>query len=93
LANRPAGYPVVRPFVQQDRQPFGCPSGRLSGCFLVYPDSRFTASTAQRNIKIPVVYPFDYQCVVHCLSTRRFVASGHGVRTGKGLLLCRRKPK
>ncbi|WP_199610471.1 hypothetical protein, partial [Bacteroides sp. AM23-12] len=68
-------------------------SGRLSGCFLVYPDSRFTASTAQRNIKIPVVYPFDYQRVVHCLSTRRFVASGHGVRTGKGLLLCRRKPK
>ena len=42
---------------------------------------------------LPVVYPFDYQCVVHCLSTRRFVASGHGVRTGKGLLLCRRKPK
>lgn len=30
---------------------------------------------------------------MHCLPTRRFVASGHGVRTGKGLLLCMRKPK
>ncbi|MFS2996775.1 hypothetical protein AAH013_20940 [Phocaeicola dorei] len=56
-------------------------------------NSRFTASTAQRNIKISVDYPSDYQGVAPCLSTRRFVAYGHNDRTGKGLLLCSHEPK
>ncbi|MCS2298396.1 hypothetical protein [Bacteroides ovatus] len=56
-------------------------------------NSRFTASTAQRNIKISVDYSFDYQRVAPCLSTRRFVASGHNDRTEKGLLLCSHEPK
>jgi hypothetical protein len=47
----------------------------------------------QRNIKILAGYTPDYQRVVHCLSTRSFVVSGHNDRTGKGLLLCSREPK
>jgi hypothetical protein len=56
-------------------------------------NNRFTASTAQRNIKISADYSLDYQRVAPCLSTRRFVASGHNDRTEKGLLLCSREPK
>ncbi|UVV56105.1 hypothetical protein NXW60_19450 [Bacteroides fragilis] len=65
----------------------------MTVCLTVRSDSRFTASTTQRNIKLSVDYPVDYQRVTHCLSTRRFVASGHNDRTGKGLLLCSREPK
>ncbi|EXZ05183.1 hypothetical protein M072_2404 [Bacteroides fragilis str. DS-208] len=56
-------------------------------------DSRFAASTAQRNIKLSVDYSADYQRVTHCLSTRRVVVFRHNDRTEKGLLLCSREPK
>ncbi|WP_158585975.1 MULTISPECIES: hypothetical protein [Bacteroides] len=68
-------------------------STRLTVRLSVRSDSRFTASTAQRNIKLLVDYPLDYQRVTHCLSTCIVVASGHNDRTGKGLLLCGVEPK
>ncbi|WP_255324017.1 hypothetical protein [Bacteroides faecis] len=77
--------PVRHPVIHSARHPAVHPIIRLF--------SRLTASTAQRNSKILAVYTLDYQRVAYCLSTCRFVVSGHDDRTGKGLLLCSGEPK